>query len=208
MNIPEGTIGSQKGGYMQSWMQVTAQHNTASPFTKVQAQTASPAATADDSTTSSSTSSSSSTSEATITANDFLTLLVSEMKNQDPTSSQDPNEYINQLVQVNSLEQLIQINTDLGGSSTSSTTSSTDSTQGGSSSAAAAISPAGKTDAASVMRGNLSSGGTTTDAKRVSTALSSPAQSLGTHAAASTAGAELPTSASDLRAYILQKLHQ
>jgi flagellar basal-body rod modification protein FlgD len=47
---------------------------------------------------------------ATITANDFLTLLVTEMKNQDPTANTDPNEYINQLVQVNSLQQLISIN--------------------------------------------------------------------------------------------------
>jgi flagellar basal-body rod modification protein FlgD len=47
---------------------------------------------------------------ATISANDFLTLLVTEMKNQDPTANTDPNEYINQLVQVNSLEQLIDIN--------------------------------------------------------------------------------------------------
>ena len=50
---------------------------------------------------------------ATISANDFLTLLVTEMKNQDPTAQTDPNEYINQLVQVNSLEQLIQINQNL-----------------------------------------------------------------------------------------------
>lgn len=47
---------------------------------------------------------------ATVSANDFLTLLVTEMKNQDPTANTDPNEYINQLVQVNSLEQLISIN--------------------------------------------------------------------------------------------------
>ena len=52
----------------------------------------------------------SSTAGATISANDFLTLLVTEMQNQDPTSDQDPNEYINQLVNVNSLEQLISIN--------------------------------------------------------------------------------------------------
>ncbi len=47
---------------------------------------------------------------AAISANDFLTLLVTEMKNQDPTANTDPNQYINQLVQVNSLEQLISIN--------------------------------------------------------------------------------------------------
>lgn len=57
---------------------------------------------------------SSSGASTTITANDFLTLLVAEMKNQDPTSTQDPNAYIDQLVQVNSLQQLIQINQDLG----------------------------------------------------------------------------------------------
>jgi len=50
---------------------------------------------------------------STISANDFLTLLVTEMQNQDPTANTDPNEYINQLVQVNSLEQLIDINQNL-----------------------------------------------------------------------------------------------
>ena len=59
-----------------------------------------------------------SSDSATISANDFLTLLVTEMQNQDPTADTDPNEYIDQLVQVNSLEQLIDINqtlsTDLG----------------------------------------------------------------------------------------------
>ena len=79
-----------------------------------------------------SSSSSSSTSSASITANDFLELLVTEMKNQDPTSTTDPNEYINQLVQVNSLEQLIQINQDLGGlaSGTSGTANASIATPG------------------------------------------------------------------------------
>jgi flagellar basal-body rod modification protein FlgD len=54
--------------------------------------------------------STSSSSASTISSNDFLTLLVTEMKNQDPTADTDPNEYINQLVNVNSLEQLISIN--------------------------------------------------------------------------------------------------
>jgi flagellar basal-body rod modification protein FlgD len=47
---------------------------------------------------------------STITANDFLTLLVSELQNQDPTQPTDPNAYITQLVGVNSLQQLISIN--------------------------------------------------------------------------------------------------
>jgi flagellar basal-body rod modification protein FlgD len=58
-------------------------------------------------------SASSSAGSTTITANDFLQLLVAEMKNQDPTANQDPNAYIDQLVQVNSLQQLISINQDL-----------------------------------------------------------------------------------------------
>ncbi len=45
-----------------------------------------------------------------ITANDFLSLLVTELRNQDPTQPTDPSSYIQQLVGVNSLEQLIQIN--------------------------------------------------------------------------------------------------
>jgi flagellar basal-body rod modification protein FlgD len=53
---------------------------------------------------------SSTTDNSTITSNDFLTLLVTELKNQDPTQPTDPNAYIQQLVGVNSLQQLIQIN--------------------------------------------------------------------------------------------------
>jgi len=64
---------------------------------------------------------------ATISANDFLTLLVTEMQNQDPTADTDPNEYINQLVQVNSLEQLIDINQTLSGALDSTATGTADS---------------------------------------------------------------------------------
>jgi flagellar basal-body rod modification protein FlgD len=66
----------------------------------------------------------SSSNSATISANDFLTLLVTEMKNQDPTADTDPNEYINQLVNVNSLEQLISINQTLTADSGSTTPAS------------------------------------------------------------------------------------
>ena len=67
---------------------------------------------------------SASTSDANsagITANDFLTLLVTELKNQDPTANNDPNQYINQLVGVNSLQQLIKINDTLSADLGSST---------------------------------------------------------------------------------------
>lgn len=74
------------------------------------------------------TDSSSSTSDtgSTITANDFLTLLVSELQNQDPTQPTDPDSYITQMVGVNSLQQLIQINQGL--SSVENPTTSTTAT--------------------------------------------------------------------------------
>ena len=56
---------------------------------------------------------SSSGASGDISSNDFLTLLVTEMKNQDPTQPTDPNAYIQQLTEVNSLQQLIAINQDL-----------------------------------------------------------------------------------------------
>jgi flagellar basal-body rod modification protein FlgD len=77
-----------------------------------------------------STSSSSSSDSATISANDFLTLLVTEMQNQDPTADTDPNEYINQLVNVNSLEQLININQTLSAAYPSSSSTGTSGTNG------------------------------------------------------------------------------
>jgi flagellar basal-body rod modification protein FlgD len=56
-----------------------------------------------------------------ISSTDFLSLLVSELKNQDPTQPTDPNAYITQLVGVNSLQQLIQINSGLTSIETPST---------------------------------------------------------------------------------------
>jgi flagellar basal-body rod modification protein FlgD len=88
--------------------------------------TAAPQASAAPQTTSTGNSDDSSSDSATISANDFLTLLVTEMQNQDPTADTDPNEYINQLVQVNSLEQLIDINQTLSGALGSTTPSTGD----------------------------------------------------------------------------------
>ena len=65
------------------------------------------------------------TGAADITSSDFLTLLVSELKNQDPTQPTDPNAYIQQLVGVNSLQQLIQINQGLSAVETTGSASST-----------------------------------------------------------------------------------
>ena len=99
---------------MQSVQQILSQSHhaassglgVASSLTKPRAAVASTTA----STTASTSSSTASTDSSTITANDFLTLLVAEMKNQDPTTPTDPAQYISQMVDVNSLQQLIGIN--------------------------------------------------------------------------------------------------
>jgi flagellar basal-body rod modification protein FlgD len=123
--------------------------------------------------TSSSTSSSSSDSD-TISSSDFLTLLVTELKNQDPTANSDPNEYVNQLVAVNSLEQLININstltTDLG--SSSSTESTKSSAQTAASSSATSIPSAVQTATSKLAPGNLSVPAANPAAQTVSQALS------------------------------------
>lgn len=65
---------------------------------------------------------------SSITANDFLTLLVTEIQNQDPTTQTDPMQYITQLVGVNSLEQLVQINQTLSGATDTSNPTGTPTT--------------------------------------------------------------------------------
>ncbi len=40
----------------------------------------------------------------------FLTLLTTELKTQDPTAPEDPTQMVDQLVQFNSLNELININ--------------------------------------------------------------------------------------------------
>lgn len=45
-----------------------------------------------------------------INPNDFMTLLVAEIQNQDPTQPMDPTIFMSQLVNLNQLEQVTQIN--------------------------------------------------------------------------------------------------
>jgi flagellar basal-body rod modification protein FlgD len=89
------------------------------------ARTASASATAAAAGASTSSSSSAASNAGQITSSDFLTLLVTELQNQDPTQPTDPNAYINQLVGVNSLQQLISINQDLTPSTATPTTGNT-----------------------------------------------------------------------------------
>ena len=44
----------------------------------------------------------------------FLQLLVTQLKNQDPLSPQDPSQFVAELAQFSSLDQLISINQELG----------------------------------------------------------------------------------------------
>ena len=99
----------------------------ASPLTSL-------AAPATGSTSSTSTSSSSSSSPATdplANESTFLTLLVSQLQNQDPLSPTDSNQFVSQLTSYSQLEQLIGIHqntTSLAGAASTTTTPTTGST--------------------------------------------------------------------------------
>jgi len=117
--------------------------------------------------------SSSSSSSSTISANDFLTLLVTEMKNQDPTASTDPNAYINQLVSVNSLEQLININQTLTTAYPAKTTTASKDVSAESAPIAAVASATSAQSAAPALApGNLAIPAANPSANRVAQALS------------------------------------
>jgi len=68
------------------------------------------------STTSSASSSSASSSTAAVNKlsyNDFLTMLLAEMKNQDPTQPMDPTQMVSQLATISEVGQAVQTNTTL-----------------------------------------------------------------------------------------------
>ena len=48
-----------------------------------------------------------------LNANSFLTLLTTQLQAQDPLNPMDPSEMVDQLTQINSLQQLVQIQSDL-----------------------------------------------------------------------------------------------
>ncbi|MBB4192946.1 flagellar basal-body rod modification protein FlgD [Rhizobium aethiopicum] len=64
-------------------------------------------------TSSTSTSSSSTQSKATLNYDNFLQLLIAQMKNQDPTDPMDASEQVAQLATFSQVEQTIQTNTKL-----------------------------------------------------------------------------------------------
>lgn len=77
--------------------------------------------TINDTTSASKTSSTSSSSSSSVTANtsadlqnQFLTLLVAQLKNQDPTNPMDNNQLVSQLAQLNTVSGIEKLNTTLG----------------------------------------------------------------------------------------------
>ena len=74
--------------------------------------------------TSSSTSTNSSASTGGLNPNDFMSLPVAEIQNQDPTQPMDPTTFMSQLVDLNQLEQVTQINQVVQEYAPTSTTSS------------------------------------------------------------------------------------
>jgi flagellar basal-body rod modification protein FlgD len=62
---------------------------------------------------SSSTGGTTSTSSNTVDYNTFLQLLISEMKNQDPTNPTDTSQYMSQFAQLSTVEQAVQTNSKL-----------------------------------------------------------------------------------------------
>jgi flagellar basal-body rod modification protein FlgD len=80
--------------------------------------------------TSSSTSSSTDPATPTVDYNQFLQLLISELKNQDPTSPMDPTQTVSQLATFSSVEQAVQTNSKLDALLTSSALSQADSVIG------------------------------------------------------------------------------
>jgi flagellar basal-body rod modification protein FlgD len=64
----------------------------------------------------------SASSNTQLTGNDFITLLVTQLQEQDPSNPVDPMQFVTQLVQFNTLEQVMQINQILQSYTTSAAT--------------------------------------------------------------------------------------
>lgn len=63
--------------------------------------------------TTSTTSSASAAAQTSVDYNSFLTLLVQELKNQDPTSPSDPTQYLSQIATFSNVQQAVQSNSKL-----------------------------------------------------------------------------------------------
>ncbi len=89
---------------------------------------ASPLASTGTSASQTSSASNTATSDPLASESTFLTLLVSQLQNQDPLSPVDSNQFVTQLTQYSQLEQLLGIHTDTTAISQAVTTNSTPAT--------------------------------------------------------------------------------
>src|SRR5260221_12825426 len=71
------------------------------------------------SSTSGSSGSGSAAGAATLGGTNFLTLMLAQLKNQDPTSPVDSNQFLNQLASLSTVQGITQLNTSFGSLSTS-----------------------------------------------------------------------------------------
>ena len=85
---------------------------------------------------------------------------MTELKNQDPTADTDPNEYINQLVNVNSLEELISINQTLTTALGSSTTAASSRAASAQATGAGAPAQSASSSAATTLPGAINAAAT------------------------------------------------
>jgi len=107
------------------------------------------------STSASSTASSSTSATNTLSYNDFLSLLMAELQNQDPTQPMDPDQMVSQLATVSEVGQAVQTNTSLSALLTTSSLSQAEQMIG-----ETVVSSDG-TKSGQVMSVNVSSSGTT-----------------------------------------------
>jgi flagellar basal-body rod modification protein FlgD len=77
--------------------------------------------------------------------NTFLKLFIAQLKNQDPTSPQDPTQFVSQLAQFSNLEQTIQMSTNIAAIRTDLDTSTGASATSGAGSSSSGTSGSGTT---------------------------------------------------------------
>jgi flagellar basal-body rod modification protein FlgD len=109
----------------------------ASPLTSLAAPATGSSSSSTSSTSTSSSSSSSPATDPLANESTFLTLLVSQLQNQDPLSPTDSNQFVSQLTSYSQLEQLIGIHqntTSLAGAASTAPTTPTTPTTGSTSS--------------------------------------------------------------------------
>ena len=125
----------------------------------------------------------------------FLSLLVQELKNQDPTQPMDPTAMVGQMISLNQLNQLIGINQALTPSTTAATTGTSTGSGSGTKSEAVHAAGAGAFEAATQAGANALAPAGTTAAQGSDPLMTAAAQS----AAPATANSNAPLDLGNLK---------